>query len=118
MGLALAGSSLSPPLLGRLFVVQPPASGEGERSLHAAISTLAALGIPVSMSKLEGPGTCVTFLGIVIDTIRFQLRLPEDKLIRIRSIVASWIGRRSGRRSNMESLLGHLSLLYDQVGYF
>ena len=87
----------------------PPASGEGERSLHAATSTLAALGIPISISKLEGPGTCVTFLGIIIDTVRFQLRLPEDKLVRIRSIVASWIGRRSGRRSNMESLLGHLS---------
>ena len=86
-----------------------PRSGEGERSLHVALSTLAALGIPVSISKLEGPSTCVTFLEIVVDTSRFQLRLPEDKLSRIRTVVSSWIGKRSGRRSEMESLLGHLS---------
>ena len=87
----------------------PPRSGEGRRFLHIALSTLAALGIPVSMSKLEGPSTSVTFLGIVVDTARFELRLPEDKLSRIRALVTTWIRRRSGRRSDIESLLGHLS---------
>ncbi len=51
-----------------------------------------------------GPSTCITFLEIIIDTVRFQLQLPEDKLIRIRTILSGWIGRRSGCRSNMESL--------------
>lgn len=38
------------------------------------------LGLPLKLEKVEGPATVLTFLGIVIDTVRFKLRLPEDKL--------------------------------------
>ena len=38
-----------------------------------------------------------------------ELRLPLDKLARLRRLVSSWLGRRSGRRVELESLLGHLS---------
>ena len=51
----------------------------------------------------------VTFLGIQIDTARLELRLPLDKLACLRRIVVNWLGRRSGHRSDLESLLGHLS---------
>ena len=50
----------------------------------------------------------VSFLGILIDTDRMELRLLQDKLVCLRSLVASWLDRRSGRRSEVESLLGHL----------
>ena len=63
-------------------------------------------GWPFSLPKLDGPSTSVTFLGIVID---FERRLPHDKVDRMRALVSSWLGRRSGRRSDLESLLGHLS---------
>lgn len=86
-----------------------PFSGEGQHSLQVALGTLAALGVPVSMPKLEGPATTVTFLGILIDTARLELRLPPDKLFRLRQLVANWLHRRSGRKSDLESLLSHLS---------
>ena len=38
-----------------------------------------------------------------------ELRLPHDNLLRLKSLVANWLGRRSGRGSEVESLLGHLS---------
>ena len=41
------------------------------------------LGLPLDPSKLEGPGTCLTFKGIEVDTVRLQLRLPPDKLERL-----------------------------------
>ena len=41
------------------------------------------LGLPLEPSKLEGPDTCLTFLGIEVDTVRLQLRLPSDKLERL-----------------------------------
>uniref|UniRef100_A0A1X7VE00 Tyr recombinase domain-containing protein n=1 Tax=Amphimedon queenslandica TaxID=400682 RepID=A0A1X7VE00_AMPQE len=37
------------------------------------------------------------------------LRLRHDKVDRMRALVSSWLGRRSGRHSDLESLLGHLS---------
>ena len=86
-----------------------PFSGEGGAFLRITLEVFASLGVPVAVSKLEGPSTTVTFLGIVIDTARLKLRLPSDKLARLRLLVASWLGRRSGRRADLESLLGHLS---------
>ena len=65
--------------------------------------------IPVSLPKLEGPCTTATFLEIVLDSAQLELRLPPDKVERIRGLVCSWLGRQSGRQSDLESLLGHLS---------
>ena len=44
-----------------------------------------------------------------MDTARFELRLPTEKLDHIRSLVRPWRTRRSGSRKDFESLLGHLS---------
>ena len=71
--------------------------------------TFSDLGVPVATHKTEGPATLVTFLGIVIDTVACQLRLPEEKLERLRDLVQSWLPRKSCKRKEMESLLGHLS---------
>lgn len=63
----------------------------------------------MAYEKVEGPSPIVTFLGIAVDTVTLQLRLPEDKLRAMRELVGTWIGRRSGRYKDLESLLGHLS---------
>ncbi len=59
--------------------------------------------------KIEGPATIVTFLGIIIDTVAGELRIPEEKLAHIRQLVQSWLGKRSGKFRECQSLLGHLS---------
>ena len=74
-------------------------SGEASSALRLACRLLADLGIPVSLPKLEGPSTTVTFLGIVIDSERMELRLPQEKVERIRAMVSCWLGRRSCRCS-------------------
>eukprot|EP00731_Ephydatia_muelleri_P001040 Em0001g1040a len=43
------------------------------------------MGVPVATEKCEGPATCITFLGIVLDSSLQQLRLPADKLQEISS---------------------------------
>ena len=70
---------------------------------------LESIGVPVSWHKTEGPATTVTFLGVVVDTARLELRLPLDKLQHTRDLVAGWRRRRSGGYKDFESLLGHLS---------
>ena len=42
---------------------------------------------PVAQHKVEGPATAIEYLGIIIDTERGGLRLPERKLLRIRDLI-------------------------------
>ena len=72
-------------------------------------NTFQELGVPVATHKIEGPSTEVVFLGIILDTARFELRLPAAKLKHIQSLVETWYTRRSGPKREFESLLGHLS---------
>ena len=62
----------------------------------------------VAPHKTEGPSTSIAFLGIVVDTERSELRLPSDKLSRLRSLVAEWKGKKSCCKRQLLSLIGQL----------
>lgn len=48
------------------------------------------------MEKLEGPTTCLTFLGIKVDTEAMELRLPEKKLqLSLTAAVEEWYSVRA-----------------------
>ena len=86
-----------------------PGAQLGARNLDIALRTFHLLGVPVAAHKTEGPSTVLTFLGILIDTGRFELRLPPEKLARLQETLQSWSGKRSCTRKELESLLGRLS---------
>ena len=50
----------------------------------------------------------LTFLGIEIDTLAMELRLPKDKLDRINREIASWKEKRSCTKRELQSLTGQL----------
>ena len=86
-----------------------PHTTQGHESLSAALQLLDRLGIPVASHKTEGPCTSLTFLGIVVDTGAFELRLPDEKLTRLQASLLSWTRKRTCTRKELESLVGHLS---------
>ena len=51
------------------------------------------LGVPLALEKVEVPVTSLKFLGIVIDTVRMEARLPTEKLDRIWCLIAEWLPR-------------------------
>ncbi len=59
--------------------------------------------------KREGPTTCLTFLGIEVDTVRGHLRLPADKLQHLRDLLGEWVHQQSCLRKELESLIGYLN---------
>jgi hypothetical protein len=67
------------------------------------------LGIPIAEHKSEGPTTCIVFLGIEIDTLSGQLRLPSDKLERLRTLLSDWGDCKHCERKQLESLIGLLN---------
>ena len=56
---------------------------EAGQAVATARAIFEEAGIPVAEHKTEGPAISVTFLGILVDTVQFQLRLPTDKLVMV-----------------------------------
>ena len=46
------------------------------RQKEALLAVFRNLDIPIEVSKLEGPSTCLTFLGIEVDTVSFSATPP------------------------------------------
>ena len=90
-------------------VLGAPGSDECPRALEKLLFTCSDLGIPLAAHKSEGPASSITFLGIVIDTLAGELRLPAEKLNRIRTLLVDWGDKKSCTRKDLESLIGHLS---------
>ena len=90
------------------IIVAPPHSSECAEALVTVTQACATLGVPLAEHKREGPTTCLTFLGIEVDTVASQLRLPQDKLCRLRSLLEVWRDRKVCERRELESLVGYL----------
>ena len=91
MGAVAAGRPGGCPLFGRLSFLGSPNSVAGERNRSVALETCEKLGVPVAVQKLEGPSTCLTFLGLELDTEAQEIRLPEE---RVRGLVRLWQARK------------------------
>ena len=80
-----------------------PATSEATATLSLVTNVFQHLGIPVATHKTEGPETCATFLGILIDTQAYELRLPVNKLSRLQALLDRWLPRRSCTKKDLES---------------
>lgn len=86
-----------------------PSSQKATEALATTMRAFHMLGIPIAHNKTEGPATSLSFLGILIDTHTFELRLPADKLLRLQDMVQQWTAKTYCTRKELKSLLGHLS---------
>ena len=67
------------------------------------------LGVAIASHKTEGPTTSLVYLGIEVDTVAGELRLPQDKLQRIRAHLSQWGDRKVCTQRELESLIGLLN---------
>ena len=86
----------------------PPDSDQCGKNLQIMLETYARLGVPTAPGKCAGPHTSLVFLGFELDTEALEVRLPQPKLQRTRTLVQEWLRRRVCKKRDMESLLGHL----------
>ena len=47
-------------------------------------------------------------MGIIVDSVRMEARLPQDKLVRINQLLKTFKNRRSARLVELQSLIGTL----------
>ncbi len=57
---------------------------ECRRTMEVFKETCLRLGMPLDPNKEEGPSTVLTFLGIEIDSVKLEVRLPQEKLSELR----------------------------------
>ena len=80
-----------------------------ERTMAILTLVFNKLNIPLSVHKTTGPATVLEYLGVVLDSIQMEARLPLDKIKRISSLLETFINRSSCTKRELLSLLGHLN---------
>lgn len=91
-----------------LDVAQPNlAIGQHHRAL--ILDTFNYLNVPVAPEKVEGPTTVLTFLGLELDTVELEVRLPEEKRSALLDSIQTVQQATSMTKRELASLLGHLS---------
>ena len=92
------------------IVLGPPASSQCQADLQTLESVCGELRVPLASHKSEGPTTCLTFLGIEIDSVVGSLTLPAEKLHRLVSTRENWGDRKECTCKELESLIRQLNV--------
>ena len=90
------------------LLVGKPESEECAASLELTRTVCQQLGVPLAMHKLEGPSCSLVFLGIVIDTVAMELRLPSERLVRLGRLIGQWRLKKACTKRDLLSLIGQL----------
>ena len=96
-------------LLDDFLLLGPPQSPRARNQLDLALRMCAYLGIPIADEKTVRPTTELTFLGIVLDTVRLESRLPEDKKQDLLKLVSEMADKRRCTLRELQHLLGKLN---------
>ena len=98
------------------LILGPAGSPLCGQALQTTLTLCDELGFPVALEKTEGPATTLTFLGIEIDSVAGQVRLPHDKLERLLTTINQWMKqaddptpRGTGKKRELLSLIGLLT---------
>lgn len=70
-----------------------PGSSECLQALRTTVTCARSWG-SLLLYKVEGPATRLTFLGLELDAASLSLALPQGKLIKLRQLLAAWVGSR------------------------
>ena len=90
------------------LIVGDPGSSECSVALNVALELCGRLGVPIAEQKLQGPTTSLSFLGIEVDTMAMELRLPQEKLGQLKVMIQDWNARKSCSKRELLSLIGRL----------
>ena len=80
-----------------------------ERTMAILTMVFKKLGLPLSTKKTVGPAHVLEYLGIILDSLRMEARLPMEKVTRMTELIESFLHRKSCTKRELLSLLGHLN---------
>ena len=92
-------------VLDDFLFVGAAATQQCDRDLQSFIK----LNIPIKHSKTVNPCTVITFLGIELDSVKMESRLPLDKVEKIKKLLNKFMGLQKVTLKQLQSLLGVLN---------
>ena len=66
-------------------------------------------GVPLADEKTVQPNTCITFLGVELDTMKMIMRLPAEKVAKLKQQILKVLSMNKITLKEMQSLLGLLN---------
>ncbi len=91
------------------LTIGSPESEECQHNMAVMSECCRRLGVPLKLEKMEGPTTCLEFLGLTLDTCQMEARLSEAKVEALMSELDRWQARRRCRKRELLSLIGQLA---------
>ena len=81
-----------------------------QKALDGAVALCEHLDIPLSLKKREGPTTCLTFLGIELDTMAMEARLGAPRMAELQQLLLVWSdAKHECTLRELQSLTGKLN---------
>lgn len=91
------------------FFITAPSFDQCQEHLTTTIQLLRSLGWAIAWPKVVGPSQIITFLGIEMDSIAMQIRLPMDKVNNYLELLRVFLGRSRASQRQLQQLAGKLS---------
>ena len=88
------------------YLIMATSSPQCLQQLTTFLEVCKRLGIPIAMEKVDGPVTVIVFLGLELDTVQQQIRLPKDKLEDILRELHMWQLCKKATKRELLSLIG------------
>ena len=92
------------------FIGVAPAA-RASRDFYHCGSLLTELGLQESPSKACPPSTCMTCLGVQVNTVDMTLSVTPERLNELEMLLSHWLTKKSAIKSELQSLVGKLSFV-------
>lgn len=99
-------------LLDDFITINSP-SIDGVGTMNNLKMMFSYLQIPLTNHKTEGLSCEVEYLGIILDSVRMEAMLQQNKLDRLRAKIAYFESRQTVSKLELLQLLGHLALRHE-----
>jgi hypothetical protein len=94
-----------------IFTAGTPDTVECSNNMDIMFETCNTCGVEINPKKTVQPTTQLEFLGIIVDSVRMELRISEVRLTAVRQELLWWYGRKIGTKRSLLSLIGKLSFI-------
>ena len=91
------------------FMLGSRSESEGQTKLKQFLKMCDDIGIPIAKKKTFFPNTCMSFLGIELDTVKQEMRLPLDKLELCKNEIDKLLQKKKARLREVQSVIGLLN---------
>jgi len=91
------------------FLIIEPTQLQCKAAFDILLNLLESLGFTINWTKVVFPAQCLVFLGVEIDTVKRELRLPEDRVSELLFVLKETSSKRKCSKLHLQRLIGKLS---------